>query len=156
MARVSIYISDELKARMTEAGDTLNWSDIARPAFEQAISNFSKMRGQAMSGIERLRASKKQFLEHVEKGAAKDGRKWASDVASFYELRAVSEINLENYEVDHSGILAAMYNATDPERDLSYDIWLDSIFGNEHVTDEWAYHFANAAQEFYDEVKDEI
>src|SRR4051812_27989218 len=37
MARVSIYVSDELKAEMDKAGDAINWSQIARPAFMAAL-----------------------------------------------------------------------------------------------------------------------
>lgn len=39
MARVSIYVSDELKARMDAAEDGINWSEVARACFEKALDN---------------------------------------------------------------------------------------------------------------------
>ncbi len=38
MARMTIYIPDDLKARMDEAGENTNWSEIAQKAFEAAVS----------------------------------------------------------------------------------------------------------------------
>lgn len=37
MARMTVYIPDELKARMDEAGPDSNWSEIAQRAFEASI-----------------------------------------------------------------------------------------------------------------------
>lgn len=41
MARISIYVPDDLKALMDAAGDTINWSEVARPAFEAALKSAS-------------------------------------------------------------------------------------------------------------------
>ena len=38
MARLSIYIPDDLKARMDGVGDTVNWSEVVRPAIQAAVA----------------------------------------------------------------------------------------------------------------------
>ena len=59
MARISLYIPDDLKARMEAAGDEVNWSDAARPALIAAVAAFEHGKGGTMhTAIERLRTSR--------------------------------------------------------------------------------------------------
>ena len=45
MARVSIYISDELKARMDKVGEAANWSGIVRPAILSEVASHEHRKG---------------------------------------------------------------------------------------------------------------
>ena len=158
MARVSIYVSDELKARMAEVGDALNWSDIARPAFEAAIADFNHRRGKSMmTAIERLKASKQGYLEHSAKNGAKAGREWAQNTASFYELKQVSQIDLSHYEGDNSDISWAIHRATDPDDLNAHDDMPQILFGDRTwPTEEWMVAWVRGAQEFFQEVEDQL
>ena len=66
MARITLYIPDDLKPRMDAVGDAINWSEVARPTILLALATHEHRKGQNMdTAIERLRASK-------EKGAQED------------------------------------------------------------------------------------
>lgn len=41
MARISISVPDELKLKMDTFGETVNWSEVARVAFEAALQSKS-------------------------------------------------------------------------------------------------------------------
>ena len=75
MPRVSIYVQDEMKARMDEADDRANWSGIAQRAFETELHHLEAVKEiKSMSDvIERLRASKQRSEESDEK-CWKEGR----------------------------------------------------------------------------------
>jgi predicted transcriptional regulator len=158
MARVSIYVSDELKARMAEVGDALNWSDIARPAFEAAIADFNHRRGRSMTtAIERLKASKQHYLENTTKYGAEAGRDWAQNTASFYELKQVSQIELSHYERDASDISWAIHRATDPDDINRHDDIPEILFGERTwPTEEWMVAWVRGAQEFFQEVENQL
>jgi hypothetical protein len=59
MAKLNLYVPDDLKARMDAVSDNVNWSEVARPAFQAAVANYEHRKGRNMTtAIERLRASK--------------------------------------------------------------------------------------------------
>lgn len=93
MARVSIYVSDDLKARMDDSGDTINWSEVARAAFLEALARNAYKRDLNMEhAIERLRVSRERYQQTAE-GRAKDtARKWAATTASYEQLLRISEL----------------------------------------------------------------
>lgn len=157
MARVSIYVSDDLKSRMAEVGDALNWSDIARPAFEAAIATFNHQRGRNMETvIERLRASKAQYTHHAEGHGKAAGRQWGSDKASFFELRAISELDLGVLTDNLERIEGAIVRALDPENTYGSDA-AEIIFGDRAwPTKEWLLGWIEGAQELFEEVKDQL
>jgi predicted transcriptional regulator len=156
MARVSIYVSDELKTRMNDVGEAVNWSDIARPAFENAIADFTRRKGQAMNVIDRLRASKNQYYSHLEKSAVEDGRNWASKKASFYELKEIIKIDLARYEADTNGFISYLYNTLDELNGIPFETWVSDTFGVIDPGDDWAFYFTKGAQAVFNEVKDQI
>ena len=45
LARISIYLTDELKARMDLAGNFINWSEVVRPAINDALEDFEQGKG---------------------------------------------------------------------------------------------------------------
>ena len=155
MARVSIYVSDELKARMAETGDALNWSDIARPAFETAIAAFNHRKGQNMqTAIERLRASKAAHYERLEGDAKAAGRDWASNRASYADLVTLSTLDVG---LSLDSVWPALKSAIDPGDDLSNDEAAQTLFGDDEPrSDQWLEAFVEGAQEFYGEIEDQI
>ena len=158
MARVSIYVSDELKARMAEAGDALNWSDIARPAFETALAAYNHRKGQNMqTAIERLRASKAQHEQARESDAKERGRAWAANKAEFAELERLSDVDPGLYGNGINHIWRAIMAAVDPnenedDRDVAH-----SLFGDDEEHDEeWLISWVEGVQEFYAEVASQL
>src|SRR4051812_41285149 len=89
MAKISIYVPDELKARMDAAGDAINWSNVARPALQAALAAFEHKKGGNMEpAIERLKASKEYHLARTAMMGREDGRRWAANKATYPELRS--------------------------------------------------------------------
>ena len=158
MARVSIYVSDELKARMAEAGDALNWSDIARPAFETALAAFNHRKGQNMqTAIERLRASKAYHEQEQEDDGKQQGRDWAANRASFPDLKRMAEIDLNLFGNGVTHIWRAMKNAVDPKGEVDDDDASQHLFGDVDPPEgDRLIAFVEGAQEFYAEVADQL
>ncbi|SEP09496.1 hypothetical protein SAMN02799625_04653 [Methylobacterium sp. UNC300MFChir4.1] len=158
MARVSIYVSDELKARMTEAGDALNWSDIARPAFETALATFNHRKGQNMqTAIERLRASKAQHFEERDAGAIQRGRDWAADKATFAELKELDKIDLNLFDHGVNDLWRAVKDALDPDGQMSHNEAAEVWFGDHQEDgDAGLEAWVAGAQGFFTEVEDQL
>lgn len=49
MARINISVPDELKARMDACGESLNWSQVATAAFEEALDRLSSQDREGVS-----------------------------------------------------------------------------------------------------------
>ncbi len=96
MPRVSIYVQDEMKARMDEADDRANWSGIAQRAFETELHHLEAVKEiKSMSDvIERLRASKQRSEESDENVGRKEGQEWARRRAEYSELRRLESLDL--------------------------------------------------------------
>ena len=91
MARVTIYVQDELKARMDRVGEAANWSEIVRPAILSEVASLEHRKERNMTSVvQRLRASKENYLQQAEKDGEKAGRAWASDTAEYAELLGVA------------------------------------------------------------------
>lgn len=86
MARMSIYVPDELKCRM-DAVDSVNWSSVAQSAFERELRLHVKPLEEEMEAIiERLKASKAAQTDDVIAAGAEAGKKWAMETASYLDL----------------------------------------------------------------------
>jgi hypothetical protein len=153
VARISLYVPDDLKARMDQVD--LNWSDIARPAFMSALAIQKQRSDQTMeSAIERLRASKAESNKRDELTGKADGRDWAEKHAEYDELRRIAEIEF-NHGMNYFDTL---YAAIDPEKELSKREFKEQIFGDEYadITEEYAEAFIEGAQGFFNEVADKL
>jgi hypothetical protein len=138
---------------MDEVGGDVNWSEVVRPAIQRAIAIHQQRRSPTMSTvIERLRASKQEAeQEDIAAGKAR-GRAWAEHKADYRQLRRVCKLDLSE--------------ETDAETALSYAIYPDGdnyfreealgMPANEEPTDEFIAGFIEGAQEFFDEVEDEL
>ena len=92
MPKISIYVSDEMKARMDEAGTDANWSAIAQRAFGSELDHVQSVKEvKTMTDvIDRLRASKQKFLDQELADGKTAGAHWAKTEAEFEELRKMS------------------------------------------------------------------
>src|ERR1700756_4787201 len=103
MPKVNLYVPDDLKARMDDTGEAVNWSAVAQRAFREAISTHQirKDRSDMEPVIERLRASKERYEER-QLAAGKDvGAKWAKTEAEYFQLVAVASFDPD----EHNGEL---------------------------------------------------
>jgi hypothetical protein len=97
MARISLYIPDELRTRMDAVGTEVNWSEVARPSLTAAVAALEHKKGQNVStAIERLRASKQHSDQQDETSGYNDGRSWAENKAEYIEL-----VRLQRRRKDH-------------------------------------------------------
>jgi hypothetical protein len=154
VARVSIYISDGLKARMDAVGEAVNWSEIARPAFLSAVASHEHRRTQTMTtAIERLRASKEKHLDEMTEFGRERGQRWARDHAEWAELKRVADLR-----TDHPDLISDLRNAIDPGEDLDESDFLKAIDSSEEEANEDAFveGFIDGAKDFFDAIKPEL
>jgi predicted CopG family antitoxin len=98
---MTIYVRDELHRRIKEMKSEANWSEVAQQAFIQEVKNISEQlnKKKTMSQvIDRLKAEKSQatsgpvcFWEEHLNLRYHEGIGWASDRATFEELKAVAD-----------------------------------------------------------------
>jgi hypothetical protein len=91
MARMSIYVPDELKERM-DAVDSVNWSAVAQSQFERELRLHPKLTGDEMQAtIERLKASKVAQTDEVIAAGVEAGKQWAMKEAEYLDLLKIGE-----------------------------------------------------------------
>jgi len=153
MARLSIYISDELKARMDRIGDGVNWSEVVRPAIQTIVATHEYRRSPNMTtAIERLRASKLDAEQEDITDGKTAGRRWAEQDASYPELRRVAKLS------DNCHGIEDLKKAVDPFDNQSQREFLEEIFGDADADPSEVYveAFIDGAQEFFNEVSDKL
>lgn len=156
MARITIYVPDDLKSQMDAAGDDLNWSAITQRAFREAIAtqNLKRNPTDMNNVIERLRASK----QRVEEGSLASGREcgvtWAKTEAEYDELKRVADLSSANQDMSLNGLQRTI----DPEDTLAREDWEGfwTRNGDGSPNDAFAEGFCMGAQEVFDEVKDKL
>jgi hypothetical protein len=127
MAKLNLYVPDDLKARMDAVSDNVNWSEVARPAFQAAVANYEHRKGRNMTtAIERLRASKQETVVSEEASGKAEGRRWAENYASYDDLRRVAKITAADLEAEH-GAYEALF-ATLGENVSDDELW-ECLFG---------------------------
>lgn len=155
MARVSIYVPDDLKVRMDRIGEAANWSEVVRPAILSEVANHEHRKGASMTTVvERLKASKERYLKEAENCGLDAGRSWASNTAEYPELRRVANYwQGSRWEVELGGLRQLI----DPDENLSTEEFCELV-GCEgfEESDEFAEGFAHGAAEVYDEVEAEM
>ena len=176
MPKINIYVPDEMKARMDGAETTANWSAIAQRAFESELNHLERIKEvKSMSDvIERLRGSKQNKAEELQKQGRERGVDWAKHSAEYDELRRASQTDTN--ELDQAIIVG------DP--DEAYRDWVArhilagsewdaygwderweltaNLFGVDEdmlvavVTTEFIEGFLEGAADVWDQVKGEI
>lgn len=157
MARVNIYVPDDLKARMDAAGDNVNWSDIARRVFLEAVTNIEHRKERTMStAIERLKASKERHVNQMSESGREHGTAWARDKAEYDQLARICDISVN--DTDEWYPTTALKMAIDPVNDLNMNELAELLLGDSRATisPEFAEGFIEGAQAFYEEVEDDL
>jgi hypothetical protein len=151
MARTTISLPDELKARME--GVEENWSAIAAQAFERRLRQL-KLREETdmTSVINRLRASKMEYDETNEAAGMVDGRRWATKSASYGQLKRLARVEAQ-YENDDEAWLMPKY-AIDEDYDPK-DFW-ESFAEDAQISAGYVNGFMEGAQEVFLEVEDQL
>ena len=91
MARVTVYVPDEMRAEMETLGDRVNWSSIAQDAFAARIRRAKAMIDLSqMNVLERLRATKEKGREASRKAGREAGRDFATRFATYDELQGLA------------------------------------------------------------------
>jgi hypothetical protein len=151
MARVTIYVPDDLKARMDACGGEVNWSATAQTAFERAIAReVWKMSDDTMErAMARLRASKAEYEQQEREAGTAEGRKWALDRADYAELDRLSRYN---GEMTCGALGAYMYDDTPP-----CPFWSESVFSIHEPypqpSDFWVAGFVDSALAVFRELQ---
>lgn len=101
MATVNVYVSDDLKARMT--AHDLKWSQIAAAAIETAI-NLEERKAVNMetAALERLRVSRTSAAEHRYADGVKAGKDWALNRAEFPDIERVARLSDDQVPWNHA------------------------------------------------------
>jgi hypothetical protein len=163
MARVSIYVPDELKARMDRAGE-LNWSAAAQRAFEIELNQarWKMIENEEDRVIERLRASKAQEDQADRNAGHMFGEKWARSLAAYGELKRVATYEHwdETSEEDYPVQLACLIFDVPGPRDLDAadvrDLWERVWDRASEPPGAWIDGFITGATEVWNEVADKV
>ena len=151
MPKISIYVPDEMKARM-DAADALNWSAIAQRVFALELGHFeAKKEVATMDDVtKRLQASKNKFAETEIANGRKAGLEWAKQEAEYDELRTIAIFDTVGLDL-LGGIEAAahvydhVFNDDQPHEDelAGFFRWPeDQIYT---ITPEWVEGFVEGA-----------
>jgi hypothetical protein len=156
MPRITVYVPDDLKARMDDASDNLNWSAVAQRAFGEAIATHELKKDSAdMTAVtERLRASKERAEEANFDRGKEHGATWARTEAEYEELQRVWGAINDGGEFD----LADLQRLIDPEGEMDRSDWQEfwKERGALRPTDDFAHGFAEGAFHVFQEVQDEL
>lgn len=92
--RTSISLAADLKARMDQVAEPINWSGIAARAFERELAEIaSRKQVKEMSDVvSRLRQSMGDHRDEMYKRGHDDGQAWAKDTAEFAELKRLAAL----------------------------------------------------------------
>jgi hypothetical protein len=148
MARINIYVPDELKARMDKVGDAVNWSEVTRPAIQAALTKYEHKKGQNMqTAVERLRASKEVAMAGEREEGWAEGRRWAENLAEYKQLVRVSKIEVGRC----INVFEALAEALDLEGGIR-----DLVDNLPPEPEAFLEAFVEGAQEFFEEVREEL
>ena len=123
MSKITVYLPEDLAARVKEYRDQLNVSQIARAAIARALADLSAKERPPMSlqaTIDRLTAEKLEHRQEPWEHESQElGRSWATKEASVEQLKRLPEID--------DPILS------EGEHDLLYHSWYARVFGEADI-----------------------
>ncbi|MCP4286251.1 MAG: hypothetical protein GY792_17690 [Gammaproteobacteria bacterium] len=162
MARMSIYVSDELKARMDRSG--INWSACAQRAFELELQATDTGDGTLEAAVERLRASKQKSEQSTRPEWVQAGREWAMQEAEYGELARLSAFDTESLKHGDSEkafsllreIVSLIHNDEVGRHEI--DGFVEELGGDarKHPSAYQLICWLEGAQEVWDEIGNEI
>lgn len=145
MAKLNVYVPDDLKRRMDKVKEPVNWSSLACEAFERKLGEIAeKKKVKAIDDVvQRLRASKIEDVSDLQKQGHDDGVDWAKHRATARELR-----RLDKVVQDCRGIGKA-FNVVGSSAYCSGDHFVMAVMGDEQFSREDSYAFweTNAGRE---------
>ena len=164
MARMNIYISDDLKGHMDKAGKSANWSQVASRAFEIELGEIAKRKKvkDMNSVVQRLKASKLEFEDVSYKDGHQYGAGWAENSAAYDELKHACEIDTDDSLLvdaedgdDERAFHVAMMITGDGDKAMEF--W-EGVFGEWLPAKDFEFYkgFLDGASEVYEKVKDEL
>ena len=153
-------VPDDLKARMDEAGQAVNWSVIAQQAFREVILNLAVRRETTTmdDAVERLRASKQSYVETERESGLEVGEEWATEDATYSELlRIAKAVEEARREID----LQTLQDLIDPEHKMDAGDWVrfweDRGFsGASEPSDVWVRAFADRAARLFQKARKHV
>jgi hypothetical protein len=155
MAKINIYVPDELEARMDRAGKR-NWSAAAQRAFELECHLVEVLMDTEDSTIARLRASKAEWEATTEAAGRKAGQAWARDDADYDQLKRLATFDVDALnDDDRADRLGALLDCSEPGQ-WSAEVWENLTGSQEQPEWPWINGFIEGATEVWDEVADKV
>lgn len=179
IVRTTVSIPADLKRRMNEVTETVNWSALAAAAFEEKLAAIAaRKKEKAMTSVlERLRASKRKGETMDYQAGYNLGKRWAEQSAEASELQHLEELRNElaaqpQHDWDDffdfsepsvygpdEGLYFAMHPEADKDRRAAEDFW-QCVVGNSiresANTGTFLKGFAEAAIDVWLSVRDEL
>jgi hypothetical protein len=164
MARMNIYVSEDLKERMDKAEEKSNWSQVASRAFEVELGEIAKRKKvkDMNSVVQRLKTSKVEYENVSFKDGYECGRKWAEESAEYSELKHAYEIDVDDSifsdpEDDDDGRAFVVGHMITREGEKVWDFW-EGVFGEWQPAKDFEFYkgFLAGASEVYEKVRDEL
>ncbi|HEV2603332.1 MAG TPA: hypothetical protein VGU24_06690 [Microvirga sp.] len=148
MRHLSIYVTEDLKTRM-DAIVGMNWSDLVRPLISRAVTHHENLKEPTMDTvIERLRASKEEYVSETEKLAKESGHHWAKTEAEYRDLKRLAAIAGD-------ATFDEFKAAIDPEHELGRGE-IAEMFGDDIFEAKYVAAFVKAAVEVFQDVADQL
>ena len=149
MAKINLYVPDDLKVSMDRMGDSVNWSRIAQVAFSTAISaeEWKMQIDKIEAAVARLKATEVAALAQDELSGKTKGRKWAMERATLRNLIALTELFAYNRPVTLLD-LDKINLCPNSDEFSEYNI--------KRPSDAFVSGFAEGAYDFYVEVQDKV
>ncbi len=161
MPKITIYVPDDLKAKMDAAEKyEPNWSALAQEAFQLEcgrITNRKRSKGKMDQVIERLRKSKENVANTDKVSGHAAGRDWAMKRAQYDELARVAALEMSGYP-EHGWawpVLLVIAGDEDAARNEYEEFWKNEA-GNDEPSDDFVLAFAQGAEEVFNEVDDKL
>ena len=110
---------------MDEAGQAVNWSAIAQQAFREVVLNLAVRKETATmdDAVERLRVSKRSYVEAEREAGLEVGEVWATEHPEYGELLRIAKAVAEaRREID----VQTLQDLIDPEHKMDAGDWSDS------------------------------
>jgi hypothetical protein len=165
MARITLYIPDDLKTRMDAAENEINWSEVTRPILTATVTAFEHKKGRNMTtAIERLRASKQKAEHDAVLWGKNEGREWAADKAEYRWLQRLSNRRKTNPSEKPRDALRYAVDLVD-ETIIVNPEEIDELYRNacyplsrgaSGTSDEYFSAFIEGAVGFFDEIREEV
>jgi hypothetical protein len=173
--RTNITIPAELKMRMDAVSHLVNWSAVARQAFEQRLAEIvtEKRKVNMEEAIARLRVSKAKHRSQLYKEGLRTGKAWAKSRAEADELTLLSDLReraqprseWEGCFTDDP-LVSEAYSAAERfyfmirpdyvgDRGAAFGFW-STVVNGKMPAGEFVHGFADGALAVWDGVRDQL